>query len=84
MIDSSGMAPFINPKSPTGLQSILGAKPGLQGQKKPPWVFLHSVEAPSHWLLTHSLISSHVGARSKSWFGPHRRTLGPLSLYPEL
>lgn len=83
-MDSSGIAPLISPKSPTGLQSKLGVKPDLQGQKKPPWVFLHSVEAASHWLLAHSLISSQVGGLSNSWLGPHLSTLGPFSLYPEI
>lgn len=48
VIDSSGIPPFINPKSPTGRHSIVGANPDLHLHAKAPDVFIHSVEAESH------------------------------------
>lgn len=58
VIESSGIPPFISPKSPTGLHSKVGAKPFLHLQENEPAVLTHSVDARSHWLLTHSLIST--------------------------
>lgn len=57
MIDSSGIPPLINPRSPIGLHSIVGANPGLHLQVNAPGLLMHSVEARSHWLDAHSFIS---------------------------
>lgn len=57
VIESSGIPPLIKPRSPTGLQSSVDAKPCLHLQENEPGVLTHSVDATSHWLLTHSFIS---------------------------
>ena len=54
---SFGIPPSDTPKSPTGRQSWLGLNPALHLQKKAPAVFWHSVEAVSHWAVSHSFIS---------------------------
>lgn len=48
VIDSSGIPPLINPRSPIGLHSMVGAKPGLHLQVNAPGLLMHSVEARSH------------------------------------
>jgi len=48
VIESSEIPPLIRPRSPTGLHSIVGAKPVLQRQWKPPKLLTHSVDDKSH------------------------------------
>lgn len=57
VIDSSGMPPLMSPRSPIGRHSIVGAKPDLHLHVNAPGLFMHSVDAKSHWLDAHSLIS---------------------------
>jgi len=60
VIDSSGMPPLIRPRSPIGRHSMVGAKPGLHLQVNAPGLFIHSVDARSHWLDAHSFISVSI------------------------
>lgn len=63
VIDSSGIPPLMRPRSPIGRQSIVGAKPDLHLQVNAPGVFMHSVDARSHWLVVHSFISAETDER---------------------
>lgn len=63
VIDSSGMPPLIRPRSPMGRHSIVGAKPDLHLQVNAPGLFMHSVDARSHWLDAHSFISVNTDGR---------------------
>lgn len=47
-MESSGIPPLIRPRSPTGLQSSVEAKPFLHLQENEPAAFTHSVDATSH------------------------------------
>lgn len=58
MMDSSGIPPLINPRSPMGLHSMVGANPGLHLHVNAPGLLMHSVEARSHWLDAHSFMSA--------------------------
>lgn len=57
VIDSSGIPPLMRPRSPTGLHSKVEVKPLRHLHENDPGVFIHSVEAISHWLLVHSFMS---------------------------
>lgn len=55
----------MSPRSPIGLHSIVGAKPDLHLQVNAPGLFMHSVEAKSHWLDAHSFISEEKNEQIK-------------------
>lgn len=59
-MDSSGMPPLMRPRSPTGLHSSVGANPLRHLHENEPGELMHSVDATSHWLLKHSLISARI------------------------